>query len=234
MNINLKYAALIVPALLLSGAAGADPLVNIGPPPGAILDFAGQSVPAYGYYEYSVGFTASQAVTNITFAFRDDPQTFILDDVSVADQTHPSSNLVVNGGFESGPNFAPAPDGWTYISFGAPFGGEARDANPHSGSYAYLDSATAGYDGISQAIDTTIGDAYVIDFWFNAETDFYGDHFQQLSNNGYPGATGNGFDLLVYAGPIPETAPTGDVPEPASLMLFAAGLAGIRLRGRRK
>jgi hypothetical protein len=165
---------------------------------------------------------------------RDDSQTFLLDDISVTDQTNPSGNLIVNGGFEDGLNFAPAPNGWTHLTFGPTSGGEARDANARTGTYAYLDSTRSAYDGISQAIATQIGDVYTIDFWFNAETDFYGKQFQQVSDNGNSGSTGNGFDLLVYAGKIPTMAAATGAPEPASAALFSAGLIGLYMRRRRK
>jgi hypothetical protein len=235
MRVAAKFAILVAPCLLVGGFADADPVVNLGPPPGAILDMAGNPVPSYGYNEYTVNFTATAATTNITFAMRDDPQTFLLDDISVTDKTNPSGNLIVNGGFEEGPEFASAPTGWTYLTFGPTSGGEAHQSNARTGSYAYLDSARSAYDGITQSINTQIGDTYVIDFWFNAETDFYGTTFKQVSDNGGSGSTGNGFDLLVYAGKIPTmTAVTTGAPEPASATLFSAGLIGLWLRRRRK
>src|SRR6267143_5528651 len=94
-----------------------NPPTNCAPPPGAILDLNGQPVP-HVYTQFSVMFTATQASTNISFSFREDPAFLGLDDVSVT--TGGGPNLLVNGGFESGIVGNNAPVGWTYLnSFGA-------------------------------------------------------------------------------------------------------------------
>jgi hypothetical protein len=66
------------------------------------------------------------------------------------------------------------------------------------------------------------------------EADFYGNQFQQVSDNGNSGSKGNGFDLLVYAGKIPTVAPATGASEPASAALCSAGLIGLCARRRKK
>jgi hypothetical protein len=120
------------------------------------LDLNGTAVP-HTYQMYTTSFTAANASTNISFAFREDPAFLGLDDVSVT--TGGGPNLITNGGFEAGPLGASAPTGWTYLnSFGATFGGAVSNngsPGPHSGSLYYTDGAVQAYDGITQAIATT-------------------------------------------------------------------------------
>jgi hypothetical protein len=49
-----------------------NPPTNCAPPPGAILDLNGTPVP-HAYQQYTTSFTATNASTNISFSFREDP-----------------------------------------------------------------------------------------------------------------------------------------------------------------
>jgi hypothetical protein len=73
-----------------------------------------------------------------------------------------ATNLVVNGGFETGP---PMFDGWTVIDGGT--GGLILDPFfPHSGTYAAEFSATHGtHDSLEQLLPTTPGMTYEVSFW---------------------------------------------------------------------
>ncbi len=236
MKNRLKLGLLVALALLLAKQAHAQPM-NEPPPPGAILDLNGTPIP-HSYQQYTTpDFTATSLTTNISFAFREDPAFLSLDDVTMYNVTTSSAVTVVNGGFESGPVYASQPTGWTYLNtFGAEAGGIVDNINDppyqyaHTGSNYYYDGAIQAYDGITQAISTTIGDVYTISFWLDDNSSL--TTFSRLSTNGVTGRGGNGADLLVYAGAIPTVA----VPEPSSLVVSAisililAGFAGRRRR----
>ena len=230
----LQFALPVVGVLAVAATASANPCppgnppTNCAPPLGAILDLDGTAIPT-AYTHYTVNFVATQATTNLSFAFREDPAFLFLDDVSLFDNTTASAVVVVNGGFEAGPLNANAPAGWTYLnSFGATFAGIVSNNGPHTGSNNYYDGAVQAYDGITQAIATTVGDNYTISFWLNDNSG--GGTFHRVSTNGDVTDTGgNGIDLLVYAGAIPTLA----TPEPATLTLVGLGLVGAYRRRRR-
>jgi len=165
----------------------------------------------------------------ICFAFREDPAFIQLDNVMVT--TGGGSNLLVNGNFESGPVGAQAPAGWTYLNtFGATFGGVVTAGGVcGAGNTCYSDGAVQAYDSITQAITTSIGSVYNISFSLSDNGSL--TTFLALSNNGGSGTSGNGANLVVYAG---EGEPVRAVPLPAALPLFATGLGALGLLGWRK
>jgi hypothetical protein len=237
---SLKFGLVAALALLFANQTHAGPM-NLGPPSGAILDLDGQALPNAGYVQYSVDFTATAAMTNISFAIRNDPGFFGLDDVTLLNKTTSTAVPVVNGGFESGIVGNNAPVGWTYLNtFGAAFSGIVQNnaagvgISAHTGTNFYYDGATQAYDGITQGFTTVIGDTYTISFFLvNQNKQLPLTNFSRLSTNGDVTDTGgNAADVLVYAGAIP-TAPT---PEPATITLLGigiAGMAGYRLRRRK-
>lgn len=225
----LLCTALVAASGLGVTQASASP-VNQPPPAGpVILDLNGTPVP-HSYAPYSVNFVATDAITNLSFAFREDPAFLELDNVTLT--TGGGPNLVVNGGFEAGPVGGAAPTGWTYLNnFGATFGGVVSSSCGAAGSSnCYYDGAVQAYDSITQAIATTIGSTYSLNFLLSDNGGL--TTFSSLSTNGDITDTGgNGIDLLVYAGALPTPA---TIPEPATLTLFGASLSGVGLIRRRK
>jgi hypothetical protein len=182
------------------------------------------------YTQYTTNFVATDATTNVSFAFREDPSFLFLDDVDVHDTTVVGPNLLLNPGFELGPVGANAPTNWTYLNtFGASFAGVVQAGSGRGGGNSYFDGAVQAYDGITQGIATTVGHTYSISFWLNDNGPF--NTYSRLSTNGdVSGTGGNGVDLLVYAGAIPTIT---TVPEPATLTLVGIGLAAAYRRRRR-
>ena len=250
----MKLALRLLAGPLLGAAAliamPAHAQTNNSPPTGPlILDLAGQPVPsAYTYYVAS--FTALQATTFLTFAFRDDPGHFELDDTFLADSNASNTNLLANPGFEArAAGSAPSP--WVYfdqsnITYNGYTNTGGAKFSPRTGSNYWDDGATGGYDGIYQSVATTVGDTYTIGFYLN-EIGTNGTqanpkpnepaNSQQTCTNGNSalgnGTRCNGVDLLVFAGDsIPATATS--IPEPASVTLFGLALTSLALVRRRR
>ena len=205
---------------------------NNAPPPGAILDLAGQAVPHGAPVTYTVNFTAALANTSLSLAFREDPAFLSVDDITLTDLTHPSGNLVVNGDFSVGPVGSQTPPPWTYQNtFGA--GASGRVSNTCGGGISgncWFDGSVQAYDEISQTIATTIGDLYQVTF---AATDNGPlTTYSALSTNGNTtGTGGNGIDILVYAQAAP---PNLNAPEPSTWAMMVLGFAGMGFVAYRK
>jgi hypothetical protein len=75
------------------------------------------------------------------------------------------ANLVVNGGFETG-NFT----GWTLTNGQYTY---VTSGDPYDGTYDYFNGEYPPGSTLSQTVDTTVGDWYILTFWL-AESS-YGD-----------------------------------------------------------
>ena len=211
---------------------------NNDPPPAGpvIMDFHGQAI-NHSYQQFTTDFKATSALTNLSFAMREDPAFIVLDDISLTNLTHPGGELVTNGGFESGIVGDNAPVGWTYLNiFGASFAGVVENNTDesgcaHTGTNCYFDGAVQAYDAITQAIVTNPGDTYHLTFWMFDNGGL--STFSHLSTNGNTtGTGGNGADLIVFGGDLPT--PGGGVPEPATWAMMIAGFGGLGAMLRRR
>ena len=229
MKNRVMSMLLAATALFLTTQASANPCppgnppTNCAPPAGAIFDLNGTAV-SHSYKQYFTAFTAGASTTNISFALREDPAYFFLDDVSVK-RAGGGPELLLNPGFEDSTG---SPLHWTFLNaFGAAASGTVVNNGAKSGSNSYKDGSVQAYDGITQAISTTIGETYNISFWLNDNGPL--STYSRLSTNGnISGSNGNGIDLLVYAGVVPTL-----IPEPISLALVGIGLVGIAFTRRR-
>ncbi len=140
---------------------------------GRIFGFTINSV-TLAYVLYSYGFIANSTSATLTFAIDGENggagHYWLLDSISV-NYTNTSTNVLVNGGFETG-TFA----GWTqYCNTNANCGGTNLfgqiTTNPcQAGSYCYVDKCDQGgsVDYLIQSFPTVIGDYYIVSFYVRA------------------------------------------------------------------
>ncbi len=154
-------------AILLSIAPSCNSTSTVG----RIFSFASSSAPTT-YTLYTYGFTANKSLVTLTFAINGDhgpgQHYWLLDSVSV-NCTNTSTNVLINGGFETG-NFT----GWTRycatdINCGTGYYGQITTTACYSGTYCYVDKCNQGpgtpYDYLIQSFTTVIGDYYILSFY---------------------------------------------------------------------
>jgi hypothetical protein len=164
------WIALPVLALCLFGVAFGSKFVtaltgnNNPPPAGAILDLNGTPIPGHGngttFQTYTVNFVANLTNTQITFAFREDPNFIAAENFSVTDLTVPGGNLLVDSDLSGGTNNSNSVPGWTYANvFGASASGVVQKPCSETGgptpSVCWYDGAVQAYDAITQVITPT-------------------------------------------------------------------------------
>ena len=252
---------------VLTGAVAAVALVVVPgralaqlPPAGAIYDLEtayGTALPYPSTYQDVTGisFVADTTGTEyVSFAFRETPAYFSLDNVCVAASTGTcsSGNLLADPGFEStnptidsnpgdlSSNFPPGWDRWIQpvdvsaigVVAGTTYLYGCSSSGPFAGTYFWCDGSVEGFDAIYQPVSVTLGQTYDISFWL-----------ADNSHDDLIDTTGDGIDMLVYAG---DTVPVGSVvigggpgggstvPEPSTLATLGTGLLSLAGLARRR
>ncbi len=236
---GLPYLAALA-LIAVAGSAFANPCppglppTNCAPPVGAtVFDLNGDPIP-HTYTEYSANFVAAGSSTVLSFAFREDPAFWSMDNVSVSSGGGP--NLVSDGNFA---NSSLSP--WVYTNnYGVSeaTGVLSSACGPGGTGNCWYDGSVQGYDGLNQTISTVTGQTYTLSFWLTDNSSL--TTALRLSTNGDVSDTGgNGADVLAYAGvgvPV-EGGGTTSVPEidPASITSAMTLLFGglVVLRGRK-
>ena len=191
------------------------------------------------YTQFSTSFVASSTSEFVSFAFREAPAFFSLDDVSVTQQGS-GTNLLADPGFESdtpsnvGTNFPVGWNRWIQAVDTSAIGEVTSTTSsggcsaPHSGTYFWCDGSVQGYDALYQQLNgLTVGATYNITFW--------------LTDNSNAAITNPTIDLLIYAGTvlpngavtIGSTPPSG-TPAPSTILLVGLGMLAVALFQWRK
>jgi len=149
------------------------------PPSGALADLGaiagfGTPTPFPAAAHESFTFTAGNANTTVSFAFREVPAYFAFSNVSVS--TGGGGNLITNPNFEGSVVLSNIPNGWgrwiqpidvsaigVVASQTQRYGCGSIVPNTSSGLY-WCDGSVQGYDAIFQTVATTLGSLYTISF----------------------------------------------------------------------
>jgi hypothetical protein len=123
--------------------------------------FSWNNVGPFNHTHYTDLYTAISNQTIITFAFRNDPSYWCLDDVSVIDLSS-KTELVINGNFENN-----SLDGFFRCdSDGSISKGSALALSQfYNGKGLFCDGSVALPDYLSQILNTKIGQVYRVSFW---------------------------------------------------------------------
>ncbi|UJR38792.1 hypothetical protein I4U23_031457 [Adineta vaga] len=113
--------------------------------------------------KYTFNYTAPNILSaKLTFALRNDPDFWYLDDVSVTNSS--GNQLLSNGNFEQG-----ILGNWIYCNpNSANYSGAITSNYPRTGSYSYEDGSVGSSDYLSQTFAVTPNSKYSIKFWLSS------------------------------------------------------------------
>ncbi|CAF3066441.1 unnamed protein product, partial [Rotaria sp. Silwood2] len=122
------------------------------------------------YVQYTYTYVAIASTTRITLSLREDNYFFGLDNITVYNNAAPSTQVLLNGDFETC-----TLSSWVYCNpSNAAFSGQVQTTSfssngqtysAYSGSCFYLDGAVGAPDYLSQTFATIVGNTYTISFW---------------------------------------------------------------------
>jgi hypothetical protein len=113
--------------------------------------------------QYTFNYTAPNVnAATITFSFRNDPDYWYLDDVSVTNSS--GQQLLLNGGFEQGSLV-----NWLYCNpNNASHAGTVTSAISYDGWYCYRDGSVGAPDYLSQTFNVQPNQVYTVNFILGA------------------------------------------------------------------
>ena len=125
----------------------------------------------FTYYQFIYNYTAISSTTVLAFSLRRQTLYFAVDSVSVQDYATLGTELLVNGGFDTG-NISP----WIYcnqnnqsntggVILNGTFTLNSFTYFSQSGAYFYLGGSNVSADYLTQAIVTTPGHLYRVRIW---------------------------------------------------------------------
>lgn len=244
VNASRTYS---VAGLLLSAAASLGfstaPVAaqNYAPPPGAVFDLDGQSLPETGIpapysTEAEGGFQIDPAdISNgeatLTFLFRDDFSYIYFSDVELYNVSDPGQSLLANGDFSDVNTSSGLPKDWTYTNPNASdsgvFPGASLDKNCSvyfgAGSKCWRDGTSGGYDELSQTVKVTAGDTYEISFKATVDgtplSSVSNATWSKINTSGTSLFGGNAVDVLAYFGTVGQFVDAPPPPPPPPPMM---------------
>jgi hypothetical protein len=143
------------------------------------------------YFAWTASTTGS---VTLAFQFRNDPNYWYMDDVSVSNET---TELLVNGDFESG---SLSPDWTTSTPNGQCSGSTGAylvSSSCRSGSYCLSDGCCGCSDQVSQSFAVTTGQIYFISFWLQLSVVGGSSYGGGRAMRGRGGGSGNSISVSV-------------------------------------
>jgi hypothetical protein len=134
--------------------------VSLGTSSSIYSSSSGSSSYTCHYFAWAASTTGS---VTLAFQFRNDPDYWYMDDVSVSNGT---TEMLMNGGFESGslsPDWTTsAPNGHCYVYMS---GAQIFNSLCRTGNYCLSDGCGLCSDKIAQSLTVITGQTYFISFW---------------------------------------------------------------------